>query len=244
MSISVENLSFSYGPKQALSNINFALDEGGFHALLGPNGAGKSTLFALLTRLNAMQQGEILIRQQSIRKQPAEIMRQMGVVFQQSTLDLDLSVRQNLLYHASLHGIASSAAQPRIEEELQRMEMAERLNEKVRALNGGHRRRVEIARALLHKPSILLLDEPTVGLDPQTRRALNLHVRSLCKEHNLTVLWATHLMEEINPEDPVILLNNGQILIDGQASTLLQKSGETDLTEAFHSLTSAAGGRP
>ena len=237
MTISVENLSFSYGPKQALTDVSFTLDKGGFHALLGPNGAGKSTLFSLLTRLHALQKGEIRVNDQAIRKQPAEIMRQIGVVFQQSTLDLDLSVRQNLLYHASLHGMSSRSAEPRIQQELERMEMANRIDEKVRGLNGGHRRRVEIARALLHKPDILLLDEPTVGLDPQTRRSLNQHVRALCEEQDLTVLWATHLMEEISIEDPVILLNKGQVLINDTAATLLEKSGEQDLTEAFHTLT-------
>ena len=237
MTISVEDISFSYGPKQALSAVSFSLKKGGFHALLGPNGAGKSTLFSLLTRLYAIQHGSISINEQNISEHPAEIMRQIGVVFQQSTLDLDLSVRQNLLYHASLHGMSNKCAEPRIQQELERMEMSERIDEKVRGLNGGHRRRVEIARALLHSPDILLLDEPTVGLDPQTRRSLNQHVRALCEQQDLTVLWATHLMEEINIEDPVILLNKGQILINDTAAALLEKSGEQDLTEAFHTLT-------
>lgn len=237
MSIEVNHISFRYGPRQALKDVSFKLTEGGFHGLLGPNGAGKSTLFALMTRLYALQQGEITIHDQSIRKQPAQIMRRLGVVFQQSTLDLDLTVKQNLLYHASLHGISAREAAPRIEQELTRMEMMDRANDKVRGLNGGHRRRVEIARALLHQPNILLLDEPTVGLDPQTRRALNQHVRKLCAEDNLTALWATHLMEEIKPDDPVILLHKGEVMVDGQASRLLELSNETDLTEAFHSLT-------
>ncbi|MFW1677750.1 ABC transporter ATP-binding protein [Pontibacter sp. JAM-7] len=237
MSIEVNHISFRYGTKQALKDVSFSLDRGGFHGLLGPNGAGKSTLFALLTRLYALQQGEITIHNQSIRKQPAEIMRRIGVVFQQSTLDLDLTVRQNLLYHASLHGISTSAAKPRIEQELARMEMLERADEKVRGLNGGHRRRVEIARALLHQPNILLLDEPTVGLDPQTRRALNQHVRKLCAEDHLTALWATHLMEEIKPDDPVILLHKGEVMVDDKANHLLELSEQTDLTEAFHTLT-------
>ena len=237
MTITAESLSFSYGPKQALKNVSFTLNEGEFHGLLGPNGAGKSTLFSLITRLYALQSGEILIDQQSITTQPASAMQRIGVVFQQSTLDLDLTVKQNLLYHASLHGISTKAASERIEIELTRMEMADRAGDKVRSLNGGHRRRVEIARALLHRPDILLLDEPTVGLDPQTRRSLNLYVRKLCADDAITVLWATHLMEEINPNDPVILLNKGEIIIDALASTLLEQSGQNSLSEAFHSLT-------
>jgi ABC-2 type transport system ATP-binding protein len=237
MTISVSNIDFSYGPRKALNDVSFKLQTGGFHALLGPNGAGKSTLFALLTRLYQLQEGEITIDGQSIKTKPAELMQRLGVVFQQSTLDLDLTVKQNLLYHASLHGISSKAAAPRIEAELSRMDMAERVNEKVRGLNGGHRRRVEIARALLHKPDILLLDEPTVGLDPQTRRSLNQHVRQLCEDDNLTVLWATHLMEEILPEDPVLLLHKGQIKVDDNAQALLEMAGTNNLTEAFHLLT-------
>ncbi|MCP4595838.1 ABC transporter ATP-binding protein [Neptuniibacter sp.] len=237
MTITVENISFSYGPRQALKDVSFSLNTGGFHALLGPNGAGKSTLFSLLTRLYQLQSGEITIDEKSIKLQPAELMQRLGVVFQQSTLDLDLTVKQNLLYHASLHGISSRNALPRIETELSRMEMQDRLDDKVRSLNGGHRRRVEIARALLHQPDIMLLDEPTVGLDPQTRRSLNQHVRKLCEEDNLTVLWATHLMEEINSDDPVILLHKGAVKINGKASELLNQSGANNLTDAFHILT-------
>ena len=237
MAIVVSNIDFSYGARQALNQVSFSLTKGGFHALLGPNGAGKSTLFALLTRLYQLQDGEVKIDGQSISVNPAEIMKRIGVVFQQSTLDLDLTVKQNLLYHASLHGISTKTALPRIESELTRMNMLERLEEKVRGLNGGHRRRVEIARALIHQPDILLLDEPTVGLDPQTRRSLNQYVRELCKEDGLTVLWATHLMEEIKPQDPVILLNKGKVLIDDQAQTLLTQANTQDLTDAFHILT-------
>ncbi|WP_286238448.1 ABC transporter ATP-binding protein [Neptuniibacter halophilus] len=237
MSIRVESLSFSYGPRQALSDISFELSPGSFNALLGPNGAGKSTLFSLITRLNALQSGDISIDNLSIRKQPAGLMRRIGVVFQQSTLDLDLTVRQNLLYHASLHGIDTRTAEQKIDAELNRMQMTERANDKVRKLNGGHRRRVEIARALLHEPEILLLDEPTVGLDPQTRRSLNQYVRGLCLSQNLTVLWATHLMEEVQPDDPVILLHQGRILICDQAQAMLNSSGADNLTDAFHQLT-------
>ncbi|WP_415901233.1 ABC transporter ATP-binding protein [Neptuniibacter sp. QD29_5] len=237
MSIHVESVSFSYGPRQALKDISFSLEPGEFHGLLGPNGAGKSTLFALITRLNAMQTGDIRINELSIKKQPSSLMKKLGVVFQQSTLDLDLTVQQNLLYHAALHGISKAQASDRIKLELERMEMSDRTNDKVRSLNGGHRRRVEIARALLHQPEILLLDEPTVGLDPQTRRALNTHVRNLCTDEKLTVLWATHLMEEIKETDHIVLLNKGQIMINDKAYEMLNQSGLDNFTDAFHQLT-------
>ncbi|WP_136681049.1 ABC transporter ATP-binding protein [Neptunomonas sp. XY-337] len=238
MSISVESLSFAYGPRNALKGVSFQLTPGRFHALLGPNGAGKSTLFSLITRLNALQDGDICIDELSIRQQPASVMQRVGVVFQQSSLDLDLTVKQNLYYHAALHGISRQHAKPLVERELARMEMADRANDKVRALNGGHRRRVEIARALMHAPDILLLDEPTVGLDPQTRLALCNYVRDLCEQDHITALWATHLMEEIQPHDPVILLHKGEVLLNGHADDLLEQSGCSHYSDAFHVLTS------
>ncbi|MBY4675860.1 ABC transporter ATP-binding protein [Marinobacterium arenosum] len=237
MSIRVSELSFHYGPRPALESVSFQLAAGRFNALLGPNGAGKSTLFALLTRLYALQRGEIEINGHSLRRHPARLMRQLGVVFQQSSLDLDLSVAQNLRYHASLHGLAGAALQRRIEQELARMDLLERLDDKVRNLNGGHRRRLEIARALLHQPSVLLLDEPTVGLDPQTRRSLNRHVRQLCGERQLTVLWATHLIEEIEPEDPVLLLHRGRLRADAPGAAICAANQVNSLAEAFDKLT-------
>ncbi|MBU2965460.1 ABC transporter ATP-binding protein [Amphritea sp. 2_MG-2023] len=237
MSIDIRHLSFSYGPLLALQDINLTLQEGRFNALLGPNGAGKSTLFALLTRLYALQSGEITIAGHSIARHPAQVMRKLGVVFQQSTLDLDLTVAQNLYYHAALHGMSKRQAQPRITEELARFDLSERRQEKVRNLNGGHRRRVEIARALLHKPSILLLDEPSVGLDPATRESLNQHIRQLCEAEQLTALWATHLMEEIQNDDPVSILFKGRMLASDRASELCQQYQCADISSVFRSLT-------
>ena len=237
MSIHVRDLSFSYGQRKALAGISFELVTGRFNALLGPNGAGKSTLFALLTRLYALQKGEIGINGQSLSNHPASVMRQLGVVFQQSTLDLDLTVGQNLRYHASLHGISGKQIQQRIEQELARMQMLDRLNDKVRSLNGGHRRRLEIARALLHEPSVLLLDEPTVGLDPQTRQALNQHVRELCEQQQLTVLWATHLIEEVVLDDPVLLLHQGRLLAHANGGAICAAQQCPTLEDAFSILT-------
>ncbi|MDV3502474.1 ABC transporter ATP-binding protein [Marinobacter sp. M-5] len=239
MTIEARNLSFRYGNKPVLKEVSFALTSGGFHALLGPNGAGKSTLFGLLTRLFALQQGDILMAGQSLKKQPAEAMRQIGVVFQQNALDMDLTVRQNLLYHAALHGLSRKEARVRGDRELERFQLLERANEPVRKLNGGHRRRVEIARALLHEPSLLLLDEPTVGLDVASRRGLNDHVRTLCDSDGLSVLWATHLIEEVRPEDRVLILHEGKLLADGAGHDICAAEGTHDLAETFHTLTGA-----
>ncbi|WP_449287664.1 ABC transporter ATP-binding protein [Marinobacter sp. PE14] len=239
MTIEASNLSFRYGDKPVLREVSFALTSGRFHALLGPNGAGKSTLFGLLTRLLALQQGDILLGGQSLKKQPAEAMRRIGVVFQQNALDLDLTVRQNLQYHAALHGLSRKEARTRGDRELERFNLLDRANDAVRQLNGGHRRRVEIARALLHNPSLLLLDEPTVGLDVTSRKGLNEHVRTLCEEDGLTVLWATHLIEEVRTDDRVLILHQGQLLADGNGQTICEAEGTRDLAETFHSLTGA-----
>ena len=239
MTIEARNLSFRYGDKPVLKEVSFALTSGRFHALLGPNGAGKSTLFGLLTRLLALQQGDILLAGQSLKKQPAEAMRKIGVVFQQNALDLDLTVRQNLQYHAALHGLSRKEARARGDRELERFGLLDRASEAVRQLNGGHRRRVEIARALLHEPSLLLLDEPTVGLDVASRKALNEYVRTLCEEDGLTLLWATHLIEEVREDDRVLILHQGQLLADGTGHAICQVQGTRDLAESFHCLTGA-----
>ena len=239
MTIEASHISFRYGDKPVLKEVSFALTSGRFHALLGPNGAGKSTLFGLLTRLLALQQGELLLAGQSLKKQPSEAMRQIGVVFQQNALDLDLTVRQNLQYHAALHGLSRKEARTRGDRELARIELLERANEPVRKLNGGHRRRVEIARDLLHEPSLLLLDEPTVGLDVASRRALNEHVRILCDEAGLTALWATHMIEEVQQDDRVLILHQGKLLADGSGQDICEAEGTRNLAETFHSLTGA-----
>jgi ABC-2 type transport system ATP-binding protein len=239
MTIEASNLSFRYGDKPVLREVSFVLTSGRFHALLGPNGAGKSTLFGLLTRLLALQQGDIRLGGQSLKKQPAEAMRRIGVVFQQNALDLDLTVRQNLQYHAALHGLSRKEARTRGDRELERFNLLDRANDAVRQLNGGHRRRVEIARALLHEPSLLLLDEPTVGLDVASRKALNEYVRTLCEEDGLTVLWATHLIEEVRTDDRVLILHQGQLLADGNGHAICEAEGTRDLAETFHSLTGA-----
>ena len=229
-------ISFSYGARQALREVSFSLAPGRFAALLGPNGAGKSTLIALLTRLYDLQAGDIRVGGHSLREAPREALRQLGVVFQQSTLDLDLSVEQNLRYHAALHGLSRRQTGLRVEAELARQALGERRREKVRELNGGHRRRVEIARALLHEPRLLLLDEASVGLDPASRLGLNQHVRQLCREHDLSVLWTTHLLDEVHADDALMILHQGRLVASGQVDALVQEH-DGDLGRLFAGLT-------
>jgi ABC-2 type transport system ATP-binding protein len=235
--LEVSEVAFAYGPRQALQGVGFSVAPGSFAALLGPNGAGKSTLIALLTRLYDLQQGDIQVMGCSLRQQPRQALRQLGVVFQQSTLDLDLSVEQNLRYHAALHGLAPRAAQVRIDEELARQQLIERRHDKVRALNGGHRRRVEIARALLHKPRLLLLDEASAGLDPASRLALNQHVRQLCRDDGLAVLWTTHLLDEVQTSDELLILNRGHLVAQGIAGQI--GAEDASLAATFERLTSS-----
>jgi ABC-2 type transport system ATP-binding protein len=234
--LTVRNLSHSFGPRRALDDVSFAVAPGAFCALLGPNGAGKSTLFSLLTRLIAARPGRIEVAGVDLARHPRAALARMGVVFQQPTLDLDLTVRRNLRYFAALHGLAGREAGLRIDAALERLDMAERAGELARSLNGGHRRRTEIARALLHRPRVLLLDEPTVGLDAASRASITRHVHDLAADMGLTVLWATHLTDEVLPPDRLVILHGGRVLADATAG---QVSGNRPLTEVFLAMTGA-----
>ncbi|HEY9039020.1 MAG TPA: ABC transporter ATP-binding protein [Roseovarius sp.] len=235
--LSVRNVSYSFGVRTALDDVSFDLETGRFAALLGPNGAGKSTLFALLTRLLVTRHGQIYVAGFDVRANPRAALARIGVVFQQPTLDLDMTVARNLSYFAALQGLSGRAAQASIDAALDRLDMRERAGEVVRALNGGHRRRMEIARALVHGPEVLLLDEPTVGLDTASRRAITAHVHDLAGD-GLTVLWATHLVDEIRPGDDVIVLHRGRVLAHRPAREIA-RSG--DLGDAFITMTGEEG---
>lgn len=232
--LSVQGISHDWGAKRALDQVSFAVAPGQFCALLGPNGAGKSTLFGLLTRLFTARSGRISVAGHDLATAPRAALARMGVVFQSSTLDLDLTVRRNLLYFAALHGMSGREAERRSAEALDRLGMAERAGEKAASLNGGHRRRMEIARALIHRPEVLLLDEPTVGLDAASRRAITAHVHDLAGQ-GMCVLWATHLVDEVAAADRLVILHRGRILADGLAGEI----GGGDLTGRFLSLTGA-----
>jgi ABC-2 type transport system ATP-binding protein len=238
--LSIDGVSHFYGPRCALADVRFAVAPASFTALLGLNGAGKSTLFSLITRLFGIQAGRIGIFGHDIGGEPGEALRLLGVVFQPRTLDLDLSVMQNLIYHAALHGIARGEARVRGDEVLARLGLADRAGSKVRDLSGGQMRRLEIARALLHGPRLLLLDEATVGLDVKARADILSHVRQLVTEQGIGVLWATHLFDEITPSDDLVVLHQGRVLAHGEVAHVIAAAGADNVNTAFMRLTGAA----
>ncbi|WP_417513259.1 ATP-binding cassette domain-containing protein [Minwuia sp.] len=235
--LTVEGVSHSYGGKQALKQASFEVPEGRFGVLLGPNGAGKSTLYGLLTQLLSVQSGHLAIAGHTVEGGNLAALRDLGIVFQSQTLDLDLTVLQNLKYFCRLRGIGASESGRRIEVQLESLDLADRRADKVRALNGGHRRRLEIARALLHEPKVLLLDEPTVGLDIPTRRQIVDDVHALAREKGTTVLWATHLIDEVKAGDWVTVLHQGEVRAMGEIMELLDRHEADDIGAMFDGLT-------
>ena len=228
--LDIQEVCFNYGSKRALDDVSIRIEAAQSAILLGANGAGKSTLFSLICGLFAADSGSIAINGKTLLN-GADALAPLGIVFQSQTLDLDLSVQQNLMYFCALHGIARPEARRRIDKALQRLDLQDRSSHKVRTLNGGHRRRVEIARATLHDPSILLLDEPTVGLDIPTRSELIHYIHALPATQGCAVLWATHLIDEIAEHDRVLMLHDGQVRRDGPASQLCADAQVADLSE-------------
>jgi len=227
----------TYGSVRAVDGVSLAAKAGEFIALLGPNGAGKTTLFQLLSGLFTADSGRIEVMGHDMARDPVPALARLGIVFQQPTLDLELSVTANLLFHAGLHGIPRALAQERIAKELARLGLAERAHDKAAQLSGGNRRRIELARALLHQPSLLLMDEATVGLDPQSRGDLLKLILEMRAEGKVAVLWSTHLCDEVGNADRVIVLHRGKVLADTTPATLLSTTGAKTIEEAFLAMT-------
>jgi ABC-2 type transport system ATP-binding protein len=230
----------TYGAIRAVDGVSFAARPGEFIALLGPNGAGKTTLFQLLAGLFVPDAGRIEITGQDMRHNPVPALARLGIVFQQPTLDLELTVTGNLLFHAGLHGMPRDVAKSRIKKELTRLGLSERAHDKAVQLSGGNRRRVELARALLHEPRVLLMDEATVGLDPASRSDLIKLILAMCKERSVAVLWATHLCDEVQNADRVIVLHHGKVLADTTPIDLMAKAATSTVEQAFLTMTAAA----
>lgn len=238
--LSIEHLTKRYGRRTALDGLSLRLERGVWVGLLGPNGAGKSTLFQVLTGLFAADEGDAAVDGYSLRREPTRALARIGVVFQQMSLDLDLSVRRNLQFHGDLHGLRPALAQQRIEAGCAAIGIAADLARPVRELSGGNRRKVELVRALLHDPTLLLMDEPTVGLDPKSRRDLMAAIRADIAARGTTVLWATHLVEEVESADRVLVLHQGHLLADGTPAAVTAALGGATLEESFIRATASA----
>ena len=238
--LEVDKVSHRFGTRRALDDVSLAVGEGSFTVLLGRNGAGKTTLFSLATGLYRARHGAIRVFGRSMEDAATACLADIGIVFQQATLDLELTAGENLRYHAALHGLPGSVARERADEELDRMGVGDRRGDTARTLSGGQRRRVEIARALMHRPRLLLLDEPTTGLDAPARAALAGHVRGLCRERGISVLWATHFIEEVEDGDQVVVLDRGRVCWSGAAGQIAREVGAADLKAAFTMLTEPA----
>jgi len=229
----LRRLTQRYGTRVALDALSLVVARGSFVVLLGPNGAGKSTLFQVLTGLFAADAGDVEVAGLSMRSDARRALAHIGVVFQQQSLDLDLSVARNLQFHADLHGLPRELAAERIAFDAARFGLIADLGRRVRELSGGSRRKVELVRALLHRPQLLLMDEATVGLDPGSRRDLIAGLHDEVRERGVTVLWATHLVAEAEGADRVLVLHRGQLLADGTPDQVTAALGGPSLEAAF-----------
>ena len=238
--LACRDVSKRYGRTQALDAVSLQVQAGEMVALLGPNGAGKTTLFQLLTGLFVADAGTVEVLGADMRREPVRALSQLGVVFQQPALDLNLTVRASLRFHADLHGLPASVSRPRIEALLERFGLTESAGKPARELSGGNRRKVELLRALLHEPRLLLMDEATVGLDPASRAQLLQEVLRAREERGLGVLWATHLVDEAERAQRVVVLHKGKVLFDGTPTGLCEAQGEGRLQEAFLRITGGA----
>jgi ABC-2 type transport system ATP-binding protein len=235
--LDLDSVRKSYGKVEAVRGISLKIAPGEIVGLLGPNGAGKSTLFQIAAGLFAQDAGDVRLFGLDYRRNSSNILRRLGVVFQSRSVDLDMTVKANLAFHGNLFGLRGKALQERIALATGQLEITDLVDKPVRTLSGGNQRRVEIARALLNAPDLLLMDEPSVGLDPATRRMLVAHMQEVRDRHGTSILWATHLVEEVAHADRIALIVKGEIVRDATPAALMAETGTTDLTEAYIKLT-------
>jgi ABC-2 type transport system ATP-binding protein len=223
--IQVENLTHKYGDRTALNRINFEVQKGEIFGLLGPNGGGKSTLFRILSTMMVPTEGRAVLAGYDVERDPGAVRRQVGVVFQSQSLDKALTVKENLRAQGHLHGLSGADLRGRMERAMERLGLLDRRKDLVETLSGGLRRRVEIAKALLHKPQVLLMDEASTGLDPAARRELSRHVETLRDAEGVTILLTTHILEEADRCDRLVLLHQGNIVAQGTPHELRSSIG-------------------
>jgi ABC-2 type transport system ATP-binding protein len=240
--IQVQNLTHKYGDRVALSNVAFNVKKGEIFGLLGPNGGGKSTLFRILSTMMVPTDGHAVIAGFDVERDPAAVRRHVGVVFQTQSLDKALTVEENLRAQGHLHGLSGNILRDRIERAMERLGLADRRKDLVETLSGGLRRRVEIAKALLHRPQVLLMDEASTGLDPAARRDLSRHIQNLREGEGVTILLTTHILEEADRCDRLVLLHQGKIVAEGTPDELRSRiGGDVVVLESTDTNTLAAG---
>jgi ABC-2 type transport system ATP-binding protein len=236
--IEVKNLTKNFKDFIAVNNISFAVKEGEVFAFLGPNGAGKTTTIKMLTTLLRPGSGEIKINGFDPVNQQDQVRHSFGIVFQDPSLDEDLTAKENMQIHGMLYGVSNDLIKQRTEELLKMVELWDKKDEQVKHYSGGMKRRLEIARGLLHHPKVLFLDEPTLGLDPQTRNLMWNYIKDLNKKENITVFFSTHYMQEAERvADRIAIIDHGEIVIQGTAKELEEKTNTNSLEDAFLALT-------
>jgi ABC-2 type transport system ATP-binding protein len=236
--IEVKNLVKKFDDVAAVDTISFSVKKGEVFAFLGPNGAGKTTTIKMLTTLLKPTSGEIRLDGHNVTENPNMTRKSFGIVFQDPSLDNELTAYENLQFHAVLYGLTKDVYASRIEKLLELVELKDRKNSFVKTFSGGMKRRLEIARGLLHHPKVLFLDEPTIGLDPQTRNLMWNYIYNLNKEENVTIFFTTHHMEEVQKmAQKIAIIDHGKIIEQGTPDEIRKKTGTNDLEEAFIKLT-------
>ena len=223
--IRVENLTRQFGNIMAVNDVSFEVEEGTIFGFLGPNGAGKTTTINILCTLLSPTAGNAYINGHDCNSESSEVRKSIGIVFQDSSLDKDLTARENLLFHAYLYNVDKSVRRQRVEDALQFVDLVERGDDLVKKFSGGMKRRLEVARGLIHRPKVLFLDEPTLGLDPQSRSNLWEFITELPKKHNVTIFMTTHYMEEAEVCDKIAIIDRGKIITMGTPAELKKVIG-------------------
>ena len=240
--IAVDHLTHRYGDRVALADVSFEVKKGEIFGLLGPNGGGKSTLFRILSTMMVPTEGRAVIAGFDVAKEPGKVRRTVGVVFQTQSLDKALTVEENLRAQGHLHGLSGALLRERMESAMERLGLLDRRKDLVETLSGGLRRRVEIAKALLHRPQVLLMDEASTGLDPAARREVSRHVEMLREKDGVTILLTSHILAEAERCDRLVLLHQGKIVAQGSPRELCARiGGDVVVLESGESESLAAG---
>lgn len=236
--IELKHVTKKYGDFTAVNDISLKVEKGEVFAFLGPNGAGKSTTIKMLTTLLKPTQGDVFLNGHNVTEDPSATRKSFGIVFQDPSVDNELTAYENMKFHAVLYGISKSVYEERIKNLLNLVELYDKKDNFVKTFSGGMKRRLEIARGLLHSPTVLFLDEPTIGLDPQTRNHIWNYIDNLNKTEKVTIFFTTHHMEEVERiAEKVAIIDHGKIIEHGTINEIIQKSGKESLEDAFIELT-------